>query len=187
MNKNKKKKNQKLPVKPISEEVKKIIRQLKDSEINCLDVPEEYQSDRNIIEVERKLGVRKLGKRGYDIIKNVFFAEEELGDGIFIKKEITYFDDFESYSIFVDGEIYDDACYYQCDISKIGISVDCDRLFERKSFVEDTIDDYTATSIEIISYNRGEQIKNQCKNWIDKFNSCLTSAEFRKVEQNYRK
>lgn len=186
MNKNKKKKNQKLPVTPISEEVKKIIRQLKDSEINCLDVPEEYQRDRNIIEVERKLGVRKLGKRGYDIIKNVFFAEEELGDGIFIKKEITYFDDFESYSIFVDNEIYDNACYYQCDISKIGTSVDCDRLFERKSFVQDTIDDYTSTSIEIISYNKGEQIKNQCKNWIDKFNSCLTSAEFRKVERNYR-
>lgn len=185
--KKKKKKKQKAPVEAIKKEVKHIIKQPKNSEINYLAVPKEYQSDKNIIEVKRKLGVRNLGKRGYDIIRNVFFVEEELSDGILTIKEIKYFDDFESYSIFVNDEIYDDACYYQCDISKIGTSVDCDRLFERKSFVEDTIDDYTVTSIDIISYNKGEQIKNQCKNLIDKFNSCLTSDEFRKVNQNYRK
>lgn len=188
MDKNEKKKNQKLPVKTISKEVKKIIRQLKSSKINCLDVPKEYQNDRNIIDVERKLGIRKLGRRGYDIIKNIFFVEEELIDDIRTKKEVTYFDDFESYAAFVDDEIYDKACYYQCDTSKIKRKVDYDRLFERKFFVEDTIDDYTATATkeEKFLYSEGERIKKQCKNWIDKFNACSTTDEFQMVQQNYR-
>ena len=161
---------------------------MKSSKITCLDVPEEYQNDRNIIDVERKLGIRKLGRRGYDIIKNAFFVEEELIDDIRTKKEVTYFDDFESYAAFVDEEIYDKACYYQCDTSKIKRKVDYDRLFQRKFFVEDTIDDYTATATneEKILYSEGEQIKKQCKNWIDKFNACSTADEFQMVEQNYR-
>ena len=64
-------KNQKAVVGTISKEVKKIVRQLKKSEINCFCVPEEYQNDKNIIDIERKLGMRKVGKRGYD----TFFVE----------------------------------------------------------------------------------------------------------------
>ena len=183
------KNNQKALVETTSKEVKHIIKQLKNSEINCFCIPEEYQNDKNIIDVERKLGIRKLGRRGYNILRNSFFVEEELSNDIHTEKEITYFDDFESYSAFVDDEIYDDACYYQCDISKIRASVDYDRLYEKKFFVEDTIDDYTATLTkeEMSLYNKGEQLKKQCKKWIDKFYSCSTSDEFREVMQDYRK
>lgn len=173
----------------MSNEVKSIIKKLRNYEINCFDIPEEYRNEKIIIDVERKLGIRKLGRRGYDVIKNVFFVEEEFINNNHTKKQITYFDKFESYSVFVEDKIYDNACYYECDISKIGVNVDCGRLYEKKSFVENTIDDYTATSTdeEINFYNKGEQIKTQCKSWIDKFNACLTADEFRKVEQNYRK
>lgn len=189
MAKSERKKTLKTPVKPISKEVKKIIRQLKSSKISCFDVPEEYQSDKNVIDVERELNVRRLSKRGYDIIRNSFFVEEELDDNIYTQKITTYFDDFESYSTFVDDKIYDNACYYQYDFSKINISVDFEKLNERKSFVDETIDDYTAapTEEEIRFYNKGEQIKKQCKRWIDKFNSCATIDEFREVQQNYWK
>lgn len=184
-----KKKSQKTFVGTINKDVKKIIRQLKNSEIDCFHVPEEYQKDRNIIDIERKLGIRKLGRRGYDIIRNTFFVEEELSAGDCKKKEITYFDDFESYSAFIDDQIYDDSCYYQYDISKIKTQVDRDGINERKFLVKDTIDDYTAipTDEEKLLYDKGERIKKQCKRWIYKFNLCSTSDEFRKVEQNYRK
>lgn len=182
-------KNQKAVVGTISKEVKKIVRQLKKSEINCFCVPEEYQNDKNIIDIERKLGMRKVGKRGYDIIRDTFFVEEELRSDTRTKKEITHFDNFESYSAFVDDEIYDDSCYYQCDSSKIRSGVDQDRLFEKKCFVEDTIDNFTATSTadEISLYRKGEKIKKQCKKWTDKFYSCSTVDEFRRVVQNYSK
>lgn len=176
-------------VKPPSKSVEKIIKKLKNSEIDCFSVPEKYQNNRNIIDVERELGIRKLGRRGYDIIRNVFFVEESLSNGSRTKENITYFDDFESYAFFINNEIYDNACYYQCDISKIKMKVDYDRLNKRKFFVENTIDDYTVspTNEEILLYDKGEQIKKQCKNWIDKFNNCSTVDEFREVEQNYRK
>ena len=181
--------NQKLIVEPISKEVKRIIRQLKKSEISCFCVPEEYRNDKNIIDAERKLGIRKLGRRGYDFIRNSFFVEEELSNDIYIEKEITYFDDFEPYAAFVDNEIYDNACYYQCDISKIRTNVDFNKLYEKKFFVQDTIDDYmaTLTTEEISLYRKGEQLKKQCKKWINNFYACSTSDEFRKVVQNYRK
>lgn len=189
MNKSEKKKNQKTLAMPISKEVKNIIKQLKNSEINCFGVPKEYQNDKNIIDVERQLGIRILGKRGYDIIRDAFFIEEELSNGIRTKKEITYFDDFELYSAFINDEIYDNACYYQCNISKIKQKIDYDRLNERKFFVTKTIDDYTVslTDKEISLYNEGERIKKQCKSWIDKFDNCSTSDELQKVEQNYMK
>lgn len=178
-----------MAINTLSKEVKDIIKQLKNFEITCFCIPEEYKNNRNIINVERQLGIRKLGKRGYDIIKNIFFVEEELSNGFRTKKEITYFDDFESYSAFIDDDIYDEACYYQCDIAKIKMKVDYERLNKRKFLVENTIDDYTVsfTNEEIHLYDKGEQIKQQCKNWIDKFNNCSTVDEFRKVEQNYKK
>lgn len=180
---------QKPIVKTISKEVKNIIKQMTNSEINCFCIPEEYRNDKNIIEAERKLGIRKIGRRGYDIIRNTFFVEEELRDGDCAKKEVTYFDDFESYADFVDDEIYDNACYYQCDISKIRASIDYDRLYEKSSFVEDTIDNYMvmSTDEEMSIYCKGEQIKKQCKKWVDKLYACSTVDEFRKVKQNYRK
>ena len=189
MNKCEKKKNHKATVETLSKEVKSIIKQLKNSEINCFCVPEEYKNNKNIIEVERQLGIRKLGRRGYDIIRNMFFVEEEFLKGVRTKKEITYFDDFETYSTFIDDDIYNNACYYQCNTSKIKTQIDHDRLNKRKSFVENTIDDYTVslTDKEILLYEKGEQIKKKCKKWIDKFNNCSTTDEFREVEQNYRK
>lgn len=181
--------NQKPIAKTISKEVKNIIKQLKNSEISCFLVPDDYRYDKNIIDVERKLGIRKIGKRGYDIIRNTFFVEEELKDGDRTKKEITFFDDFESYSVFLDDEIYDNACYYHCDISKIRTDIDYDRLYEKVSFVEDTIEDYTiiSTGKETSFYCKEEQLKKQCKKWMDRFCACLTVDEFLKVEQNYRK
>lgn len=183
------KKDKKVVVETISKEVKKIIRQLKKSEISCFSIPEEYRNDKNIIDIECKLGMRKVGRRGYDVIRNTFFVEEELTNDTRTKKEITYFDDFESYSAFLDDEIYDDACYYQCDSSKIRSGIDQDRLFEKKCFVEDTIDNYTATSTaeEISLYRKAEKLKKLIKKWIDKFYSCSTADELRRVVQNYSK
>lgn len=182
---NRDEKKQKITAKTISKEVKDIIKLLKSSKIKCFKIPEEYQNDKNIIKVERELGIRKLGRRGFDIIRNTFFVEEELNTGIRIKTIITNFDDFEEYVDFLDGEIYDNACYYQCDISKIKSKVNFDRFNERNYFVEDTIDDASLPiDEERLLYDKGEQIKQQCKNWIARFNSCMTADEFQTV---YRK
>ena len=140
--------------------------------------PPQYISDSDIV-FEQIEDVQYLNK----------IIGEELTNDTRTKKEITYFDDFESYSAFLDDEIYDDACYYQCDSSKIRSGIDQDRLFEKKCFVEDTIDNYTATSTaeEISLYRKAEKLKKLIKKWIDKFYSCSTADELRRVVQNYSK
>lgn len=59
-------------------EVKEIIRQLKKKEIIVFDIPKEYENDSQLVTFERKSGLRITGKRGFDIISNSFFVEEEL-------------------------------------------------------------------------------------------------------------
>ena len=60
------------------EKVNEIIRQLKNGEIQVPDVPEEFQDDLRLIQYERAAGMRLIGKRGFDIISDSFFVEEEL-------------------------------------------------------------------------------------------------------------
>ena len=62
----------------VESEIKKIIRQLKKNEISIFDVPEEYKNNIQLVTFERKSGLRITGKRGFDIISNSFFVEEEI-------------------------------------------------------------------------------------------------------------
>ena len=41
------------------------------------DVPEEFALDSNVVKAERKLGLRKSGHRGFDVIAQIFFVEED--------------------------------------------------------------------------------------------------------------
>ena len=59
-------------------EIKEIIIRLKKNEMNVFDVPEECKNAIDIVNIERKLGCRLIGKRGFDIISNSFFVEEHL-------------------------------------------------------------------------------------------------------------
>lgn len=63
---------------PIKPEVKKIIRQLKNTRLSIREIPIEFASDINILRVERELGIRKTILRGFDVINQEFFVEEEL-------------------------------------------------------------------------------------------------------------
>lgn len=97
-------------------EVKEIIRQLKEKEISIFDIPKEYENNIQIVNFERKAGLRISGKRGFDIIKNSFFVEEALPyittNGTEQQKYIvSSFNNFDSYFDFLDGAIYDNTCY----------------------------------------------------------------------------
>ena len=64
----------------INREIKKIIRQLKSGKLEIQDVPETLTYQRDIIRAEREIGLRVEKKRGYDVIRNVFFVEEEFAN-----------------------------------------------------------------------------------------------------------
>ena len=179
-------------------DVKCLIKKLKSGELEVRNVPEEFALDSNVVKAERKLGLRKSGHRGFDIIAQTFFVEEEwfhkdLSGNLIPKPHKMFFDSFEKYYDFLDGDIYEDACYYQYafedEFSK-NLHLDIDRLTNVKSFVTETIDDYSyeRSQDEIKSYERCEKVNKKCvKQWLDKFNACDTYEQFKKVCNNYKK
>ena len=71
------------------------------------------------------------------------------------------FDTFEKYYDYLDGDVYEDACYYQYlfddDFSKT-LNLDLDRLQERKCFISETIDDY---SDDVFREKNNNLVKNK--------------------------
>lgn len=179
-------------------EVKRIIKELQNGNLEINNVPEEFASKADVVKVERKLGLRKSDYRGFDVIAQKFFVEEKWfhkdasGNLDLIQKNKMNFDSFAEYYEFLDGDVYEDACYYQYtfedEFSKT-LDLDMDRLTVIRSFVTKTIDDYffEPSQDEVASYNCCEQInKKIVKQWMNKFNTCDTYEQFRKVCNDYK-
>ena len=182
----------------VSPEAKRIIKGLKSGELEVRNVPKEFALDSNVVKAERKLGLRKSGYRGFDVITQTFFVEEDwfhtdsLGNLVSVLHKMI-FNSFEGYYKFLDGDIYENACYYQYEFEdgfSKNLNLDIDRLTKVKSFVTKTIDDcsYEQSQDEIESYKRCEKVNKKCiKQWLDKFNACDTYGQFKKVCSNYEK
>lgn len=129
----------------VKPEVKKLIGQLKRKKISVFDIPHEYENDIQLVTFERETGLRITEKRGFDVISNTFFVEEELfceAENERGKKLKLPFDNFDSYFDYLNGDIYDNACYTFCHLSDSIIAsrdIDVKKLMERTAFVEDTI------------------------------------------------
>lgn len=104
------------------QDIKKLLRQLKSHKIGFYDVPEEYRLHHDIVKGERKWGIRKSDKRGYDVIRNTFYVEEIIYENPSDKSVERYlsnvFTDFVSYYNFLDGDIYENACYFQYNFTQ---------------------------------------------------------------------
>lgn len=178
-------------------EVKEIIRQLKEKEIRVFDIPEEYANNIELVTFERKTGLRITERRGFDIISNSFFVEEKLIhveiNGKESEKSVRQsFDDFDSYFRFLNGDIYDNACYTfwpLLDSVNIFKKVDIKKLMAKSAFIEETIDDYSLalSNEEKERYEKGQLVHKYCQQWKKKFNNCHNYDEFAKVVRNYGK
>lgn len=179
-------------------EVKRIIKKLKAGDLTVNSVPKELSRNIDILRAERKLGLRKSGHRGFDVIRQEFFVEEEwfyLGDPDepYSSKHKEIFPDFEEYYQFLDGDIYDDACYYQYDFSDEIIHkfhLDTNRLYARNSFISDTINGSLpglSPEDRKVYQHIEKTVKKQYQNWLDKFNACSTYEELKKVCGKYER
>ena len=57
--------------------IKHLISQLKKGDICVREIPMEYRDLPEIIAAERRFGLRRVSRCGYDIISNRFFVEDE--------------------------------------------------------------------------------------------------------------
>lgn len=169
-----------------NQEVMILVERLKNKSIGFYAVPEEYRYNSLIVMAERELGMRKSIRKGYDVIHNNFFVDEQvIGSNNCIERELTIcFNDFSAYYDFLQGDIYENACYYGYRFSQELIdkySIDLGKL-NFKALIDDTIDDFTIafTKSERIKYRAKETRKQAIINRLDKLNACTTYSEFQK-------
>lgn len=173
--------------------IKDIICQLKAHKISPFEVPEEYENNNQILDFERKRGLRVTGRRGFDVISNSYFVEEELFRSIdypYKRNIVQRFDSFDAYFDYLNGDIYQKACYTFCNVSDITTSkqkINTNRLMEPKSFVEHNIDTYSLplSSEELDQYENGKDTHVQCKQWVARFNTCASLIDFKEIASKY--
>ena len=148
-------------------EVNSVIRKLKNRELEVREIPDELALNKTVLKVERQLGLRKVCQRGFDVIKQKFFVQEFI-EQYYNPEIISMFETFEEYYDFLDGNIYENACYYQYDfndefLKSLNLDLNIDFLSRKKCFIKDTIDDFKYKLED--EYAQGERVKKQRKEW----------------------
>ena len=147
------------------------------------------------IQQERKNGIREYINKGFDIINNRFFVKESVIQDekcLTTKKNITFFDSFNEFYEYVDGEIYDNACYYQYNFSSEIVSkykIDLKKI-NFTSLIDYTINDHELEEMKKHfkdEYEHMELAKNNNKKWLDRFLKCRNYSEFTNVLKKYKK
>lgn len=114
-------------------------------------------------------------------------------DELYSSKHKVIFSDFEEYYQFLDGDIYEEACYYQCQFSNELIEIfhlDTSKLYFKNSFTSETISNnlpgFSPEDRKVYQHIE-KTVKKQYQNWLDKFNTCSTYEELKKVCGNYER
>ncbi len=184
-----------LELKKVDNIIDQTIQQLKKHRISVLSVPTDLSDNISIVRTERELGLRKVGHRGYDVISDSFFVEETLFYYECKKRCSTdiksTFTDFETYYSFIDGEIYDDSCYWCYEFSQQEINkyhLDVERLHKKTHFIEDTIDNYRLDiKKKKQEFKKNSKNKGIIKEWIKRFIDCNTYEELCATKEAYEK
>lgn len=181
--------------KNMNKKILKLINDLKNKNIDYDDIPIELENNTEIIQAERELGMRIFSNRGYDIISNKFFVEENIidfTDNSILKTISTTFDTFEDYYFYLQGNIYENACYYQYQFTANQIKkfkLDIKKLNYR-ALIDYTIEDnnYKNELLKISNeYKNTKQIKEKCKIWITKTINCKNLKELVTVLNKFEK
>lgn len=196
-----------------NEELKNWINKLKKKGVlDYFGIPEEYRSNPQIVKLQREQGIRKSDKKGYDIMSDRFFVDEKVVSFNFlgeqIEKEVSLtFDSFEQYFDFLNGDIYENACYFQfyfTDEIITKYSIDESKL-NKTSLIKETIDDYLNDEFiiqdldnalleeeekkkeKVNRFQRIRKDKELQRKWLDKYLKCETSAELAAVNDRHEK
>ena len=179
----------------MNKELSIIIKSIKNKNINYRDIPLELRDNIDIIETERKSGMRVYSYRGYDVIFNRFFVQEDIID--FIDNSIsetitTNFESFDDYYEYLKGNIYEKSCYYQYKFTSRQIKkykIDINKI-KNNAFIDYTItDDNYDNELENLNseFKNSKFKKEKNKLWINKVLDCKNLKDLMKVLNNFKK
>ncbi len=179
----------------MNKEMLMVISDLKNKNISYYDIPLELRENVEIINAERISGMRVYSNRGYDIIFNRFFVEEDIIDfsnNSILKTITTTFETFEEYYDYLHGNIYEKSCYYQYQFTSNQIKkykLDINKI-NYNALIDYTIEDsdYKNGLLELSDeYKNTELIKEKNKIWINKTLNCKSLKELITVLNNFEK
>ena len=157
-------------------------------------LPDEYKDDKDIIASERAFGIREITRIGYDVLTDKFYVFEDVleydkrWDEESWEEQKRWFGSFEQYYDYLDGKIYDNACYYGLDFSKITVPVDKETLESKKAYIEDTVDDHIVSGPseeEIKEYKAGKRRKKELDAWVKRFIECDSLEALIETAESY--
>ncbi|MCQ2424668.1 MAG: metallophosphoesterase [Lachnospiraceae bacterium] len=166
--------------------IQKEITRLKEKQISPLDISEEDKYNPILAKYERESGLLLTDRRGFDIISNRFFVEERISKVMppsadCFQVDNKYFDSFDEYYEYLNGSVYDESCYSFCPEDKLisKYEIDKERLFSKKAFTTETIDEYLSliTDAEMSEYREREKTHKLCCNWRKKYLNCHSGKD----------
>lgn len=172
-------------------------------------LPEEYQNAIEIIKYERQLSIRTLVRCGYDVVGKYFFVTETVKQRqIFIEpyrsdrvKEglptsvenkttiYKHFVSFSDYYDYLEGNIYENSCYYQYDFTGTEeYNIDREKMLKNQAFIDYTIDDISIEKYISIDedFESKENRKEEFIKYIDKIDKCKTYKELSAVYEEIK-
>lgn len=176
-------------------EIRKAIKLLQTELCVPINFPKELNNNILIKKAQLILGIRTVISKGYDVINTQFFIEENVkfysNDTPTEKQETTLFDNFNDFFFYLQGDIYNNACYFGYNFSKEEIeqyNIDITQL-TRTALIDYTIDDFT------LSPNKDEQNQirktnsadTTIKKWIEQLATCENYEQFKKVYSRMRR
>ena len=161
-------------------ETRKAIKLLQTELCVPMNFPKELSDNLLIKEAQLILGIRTVMCKGYDIIDAQFFIEENVkfynNDTPVEKQEITLFDNFNDFFIYLQGDIYNNACYFGYEFSKEEIeqyNIDITQL-TRTALIDYTINDFTLSpnKDERNQIRKANSTHTTLKKWIELLAAC---------------
>lgn len=166
-----------------------LIEELNNKTIYFSNMEKKYRYNSDIIKTERQLGIRRVIRKGYDVFFNRFFVEEivlfkNYLDEINEKELLTFFYDFAAYYGFLQGDIYQNACYYKCNFSQYEISnflIDLNKM-NFTSFINYDIEDFSNEFFKnnIKQFYNLSNLEYETKKFYDNIKNCFI------VEQKWK-
>ena len=147
------------------------------------EIPEEIKNEKEIINICRTLGLRKQIKKGFDVLENKFFVEELVKERLFEKRIVSLFETFDSYYEFLDGDIYENAYYFQYNFSEELVErykLNLDLLNTLPSY-ECSLKNFSEYEIDKrkLEFEENAKTLRQRKKWLEKFFACKNASELK--------
>ena len=170
-------------------EIRKAIKLLQTELCVSENFPKELSDNLLIKEAQLILGIRTVICKGYNVINAQFFVEENVkfysSDTPVEKQETTLFDNFNDFFIYLQGDIYSNACYLGYDFSKEEIeqyNIDTTQL-TRTALIDYTINDFTLSpnKDERNQIRKANSTHTTIKKWIELLAACNNYEQFKKL------